>query len=208
MHYLFPARIRMFRITLLFLALCLAATRQTSAAKARKISSEAATSISVVTLKSFVDMTLVDGFLAKLPGPIAEHVGVERETPYYGLAISSDQATDGMFHSFQVITDSSEDPKPVILLLGSTYKWPGNVESYSYRVSLGGKLERVVVNPGKLDEYGRSIKGSGGTIEKDINAPEIKERFQHELDLWLKRTHLKKEWRSTKFSWGSLKKTK
>ena len=199
----------MFRIAItLALGLCLGGLREAFAAKASKPASKSTVVAKTVTLKSFVDAALAHGFPSKLPGPIADYSGIASEAPYYGLAISSDQATDSMFHSFRVITDSSEEPKPVLLLLGSTYKWSGNVETYSYRVSLDGKLERVVVNPGKLDEQGQSIKGSGTTTEKDINSPEIKGRFQHELDLWLKKTYLKKEWRSAEFSQGSLKKMK
>lgn len=199
----------MFRIAIsLALGLCLTGPRQALAVKPGKPSSQSPMAAKTVTLKSFVDAALVNGFPAKLPGPVAEYIGIEKEAPYYGLAISTDQATDGMFHSFQVIADSLEEPKPVILLFGSTYKWPGNKESYSYRVSLSGRLERVVVLHGKMDDQGRSVKGSGTTTEKDINSPEIKERFQHELNLWLKKTYLKKEWRSAEFSQGSLKKTK
>lgn len=58
---------------------------------------------------------------------------------------------------------------------------------------------------------GRSTEGGGlGALSsggaRPVNSPEIKKRFQHELDLWLKRSYLKKEWKSAEFVNGALKK--
>lgn len=192
---------------LLGLGLCPIVVRQASAEKTA-IPAQKPTKAApkAMTLSSFIQATLVNGFPARLPGSIAEQVGIAREAPYYGLAVESDQAIDSMYHSFRVMADLSDETKPVGLLLETAYDWPGNSETYWYRTLLNGKLEKVVVLHGKRDEAGKSIKGAGIITEKDINAPEIKQRFQHELDLWLKKAYLKKEWHSAEFSGGSLKK--
>lgn len=195
-------------IIILALSLCLI-VREASAEKAEvSVQKPAKTTTKAVTLHSFIEMALSHGFPAKLPSLIAEQIGIAKEAPYYGLAISSVQAIDSMYHSFRVMAESSDETKPIGLLFETSYRRPGNKETYWYRTTLDGSLERVVVLHGKHDEQGQSIKGSGTTTEKDIDSPEIRDRFQHELDLWLKKTYLKKEWRSAEFSQGSLKKTK
>ena len=50
------------------------------------------------------------------------------------------------------------------------------------------------------------IHDNGTTEDKDITVLDIKRRFQHELDLWLKKTYLRKEWRSAEFADGALQK--
>ncbi len=162
-----------------------------------------------LTLESFVDNVVADGGEGSIPQPIAELIGVTAEIRTLDYRISKDQTTDAMTHGFMVMVErdpSSGEAKPVGLVLLSDQVASGSNEGHWFRASLAGKLEKVVAIQGKRDEQGHSIKGSGTSAEKDIKSSEIKKRFQHELDLWLKKSYLKKEWKSAQFFEGVLKK--
>ena len=116
---------------------------------------------------------------------------------------SSVQTSDDMKHLFEVMVESSTDaPKATGLVLMTSRKHLGISEAYWYRATSDGKLEKAVLVSFKINE-----EGPATATQEDINSPEIKDRFQHELDLWLKKIYLKKEWRSTEFSGGALKKS-
>lgn len=160
-------------------------------------------------LDAIVQDVVANGRDGVLPGPIAATVGITGSAPYRGARIPADQATDGMDHVIKVLVEktSEDDPgKPVGLELSAGRDSPGMMDTYHYHVSLDGKLENASLITGKTDENGRAIKGSGEAIAKDVESSDVKKRFQHELDVWLKRSYLKKEWRSAAISDGGLKK--
>ena len=179
-----------------------------------------------MTLDAFIEKVVAGGSPTHFSELICEILDMPRiDLPARIVVVSEDQTEDKANHDFQILYDKFDDgpinpaalrreriypwpkhPERIGIALSTSYEWPGNDESYLFRVSLNGKLEKAVVIHGKRDEQGNSIKGSGVTTEKDINSPEIQERFQHELDLWLKKTYLKKEWRSAEFLEGDLKK--
>ncbi len=152
---------------------------------------------------------MASGTPGRVPAPIAGLIGVPEDFPTSNLRLTEEQTTDRTYHLFKVLTEKPSDladAKPVGLALMTDYRWPGNVESYWFRASLDGKLEKVIFSPGKLDAQGQSINGSGTAIDQDVNSSEVRKRFQHELDLWLKRSYLKNEWKSAEFIEGVLKK--
>ena len=103
-----------------------------------------------------------------------------------------------------IIDDESQRPKN--LVFQAERRTPGRKEGYWFRASVEGVLQKATLLDAKLDESGKGIKGSGVPTSQDIEAPETKKRFQHELDLWLKKSYLKKEWRNAEFSGGVLTK--
>ncbi len=160
-------------------------------------------------LEVFALKAMSSGMPGRVPGPIAGLIGVREDFPTTNLRVTGEQTTDNIYRLFKVMIEKLSDAaaaKPVGIVLVTDYRWPGNDEGYWFHASLDGKLEKVIAIPGKLDAQGNEIKGSATAIEKDINSPEIKERFQHELDLWLKKSYLKKEWKSAEFVDGVLKK--
>lgn len=164
-----------------------------------------------VSLEAFARQTMSVGTPNRVPGPIAELIDVEPDAPVHQLKVTRDQTTDGMNRLLEVIVElSTSTPrrpiKPIGLVL-STYRARGrSTEDYVFRAGLDGTLERASLTLGANDDEGKAIKGSGTVKKQDPNDPGIQDRFQHELDLWLKRRHLKKEWRTAEFSGGILKK--
>ncbi len=189
-------------------ALC--PTRQTFAVDT-KASPERSQKISgrVLTLDTFIEKVLADGSESRIPSPLAELIGVTKDIPALDEEILENQATDAMYHLFHLMAERASDTgeaRPFGLALHSVREWPEKSEGYWFRASLKGKLEKAIIISGKRDEQGQAIKGTGTTAEKDVNSSEIKKRFQHELDLWLKKSYLKKEWKSAEFVAGVLKK--
>jgi hypothetical protein len=58
--------------------------------------------------------------------------------------------------------------------------------SHYYRFSSEGKLEHASILNTKFDEDGKIIAGSGVTVEKDINSPDVQKSFKAELAYWTK----------------------
>lgn len=156
------------------------------------------------TLAEFVELAVSDCAAGLVPGPIAKLIDVPRDAPACNFSVRREQVNDEMHHLFQVLIET-DTMKPVGLVLSSDREWSGRSDGRSFRASLAGRLEKAIVIHGKRDEQGESIRGSGTVEEENIGSKETRRRFQHELDLWLKRSYLRKEWRSGEFSEGKLK---
>lgn len=161
-----------------------------------------------LTLENVIQEVVANGRDGVLPDRIAASVKMPENAPYRGARVSEEQATDGMSHNFQVLVSKEPDSdalKPVELAINTMKRWPGNSEAYNFHISLDGKLEDASYIHGKRDEEGRSVKGSGQFVTKDVDSSDIKKRFRHELDFWLKKAYRRKEWRSAEISDGELK---
>ncbi len=94
-----------------------------------------------------------------------------------------------MGHNSALVLDPSADnPTPICLVLFTVRETPEKLEreSYYFRLTQKGVLDRAFVLHGKRDASGKVIPGSGVPEPKDIGSKEIKDRLQHELDFWLK----------------------
>jgi len=179
---------------------------------ALSVAADGAPSSGGVTLEILERRSLSDGLPNRVPGPIAGLLDVPPNIPVHQFKVSKDQSSDGMSHMLKVMVELSTTTPPVPvrplgLVLFANRVQDGALKGYWYRASLDGTLERAVLIEGKTNQEGVALKGSGGATEQDIKAPAVKAAFQHELDLWLKKSALKKEWRAAEFSDGGLRKT-
>lgn len=185
----------------LLLSIVLAAPRPVMAAADARGSSVAKTS----SIEALVERLLRGGFPDKLPGLLAQLVELPSEPSYRGVLVTAEQSTDAMPHKAMVIVDESSQ-KPTFLVFQVDRRTQGHKEGYWFRASVEGALQKATLLDAKMDENGKGIKGTGVTTPQDIESPETQKRFQHELDLWLKKSHLKKQWRNAEFSGGVLTK--
>lgn len=155
-------------------------------------------------LEDFVQKAVSECSAGLVPGILAKKIEVPADAPACNVEVLTEQTSDNTNHLFQVLIET-DTMKPLGLVLNTSYQWPGHDVGYMYHASLGGKLYSAVSTLGKRDEAGNAVRGSGVDTREDVNSPAIKKRFQHELDLWLKRAYLKKEWRTAEFSEGKLK---
>lgn len=141
-----------------------------------------------------IQKALTEGHETYYPNVLGSFIDLPGDVAVQSFRVSSASATDEMVHSFKVVVEestSTEKPTPLKLLFTSTYYWPGNDEQYVFKANLDALLEKVITMSGKHSPDGKAVKGSGVVLEKDIDSPEIKERFQHELDFWLKEKYRK-----------------
>lgn len=166
---------------------------------------------SPASLEALGRQMMSDGLPNRIPSPIAEALGLEPDAPVHYAGVSQEQASDRQSHSLSVLVEvSTTTPRRAIRPVGVVFLTDRIVgrqsDSYYYRSSVDGTLDRAIFIDGQVDEAGRGVKGSGKITQEDIGTPAVKKRFQHEIDLWLKRRYLKKEWRNAEFSGGVLKK--
>lgn len=153
-----------------------------------------------------------DGLPNRMPSPIAESLGLEPNTPVHHAEVAESQATDRLYHALSVLVElSSTTPRRPLRPLGAVflaYREHGRrSDHFYYRATLDGELQRAVHIDGQVDAKGRAVKSSGTIKQQDIASPSVKDSFRHELDVWLKRRYVKRQWRAAKFSGGALKKS-
>ncbi len=101
----------------------------------------------------------------------------------------SDENSDNFTRSsYLVLNPSAEKPEPLCVVFHAGKEDLPNREEagYYFRLTPGGVLEKAFKSQIKLDEKGEAVLGSGVVTPKDISSVEIKERFKHELNFWLK----------------------
>jgi hypothetical protein len=127
------------------------------------------------------------------PDIVGKLIDIPSNQDVRSLDIPNELTTDNLYHGTSIAVDESANPpKALKLIFSTTHSWDDNSEDYHFKTNLNGKLEKVVSIFGKINPAGESVKGSGQVSEKDITSPEIKERFRHELDFWLKGAYRKK----------------
>ncbi len=107
-----------------------------------------------MTLDILVKRALVDGAPNRIPGPLADLVGVSPNTPIHNFAVEPEQASDKMAHDFKVMVEIASDTKkvsPIGLVLVSTHEWPGNAETHFFRASVDRALIKAAALRGTLD---------------------------------------------------------
>lgn len=155
-------------------------------------------------LERFIGEAPVRGTPNRVPGAIGKMIDVSPDTPAYIIVVSTAQSSDQMSHVFHLMIELSDTgaQKPIGLVLLANQTGSEISESHYFRASLDGKLAKVGVVRFRPDDTANPAT----TAEADLTSSDIKNRFQHELDLWLKKSYLKKEWRNAEFSGGVLTK--
>lgn len=82
--------------------------------------------------------------------------------------------------------DEATGNRPFCVYFLRAKKTPTDFEERFYRVSLDGRLEKVITLKGKLDENGNGIRESRSRVEEDMASPAIKKAFKTEMTFWLK----------------------
>lgn len=128
---------------------------------------------------------------------IAPIIGLDKPMPakYVEVLISqtdADTERKGCLVVYEKVENKSDEKRPVCAYI-SMIKRAGRDKSTRYfRIDLNGKLEKVILTQGKLDENGNGVHGSGVKFDQDIESAEVKKAFEAEMKFWLK-DWLKKE---------------
>lgn len=121
----------------------------------------------------------------------AELMGFAMGLPSKADGVPSRQTADGISRQCNLVMEKptgTSITKPICLVLMAGQRFPGERkrEAYYFRVGLDGKLEKSLLNVGKLDESGNTVPGSGELTELNVDAAHVKAMLRRELDFWLK----------------------
>lgn len=92
---------------------------------------------------------------------------------------------------YEEVADSSASAgkRPMCIYLMKITESPQFQDAQYFRISLDGKLEKVVTNRGKKDDNGQLIRGSGTPSDDDIDSAVVRKTYaaeMRELKAWLK----------------------
>lgn len=82
--------------------------------------------------------------------------------------------------------DATNGDRPFCVYLLRTKKTSSDVEERYYRVSLDGRLEKVITLKNKLDDQGKALREGRSRVEEDMTSPGVKKAFNAEMTFWLK----------------------
>jgi len=145
-------------------------------------------------LQPLVSQLLVSGVDSTvLQGPLAKALGFSSDVPAKVIEILLPQTTDGNNHASDLVVSKSTGViEPIALVFMSSARRKTKSTAYFFRVNLNGDIEKSFVLYGNDDKSGKPIKGSGHLDVLDIKSRDVRKRFQHELDFWLKGFYRKK----------------
>lgn len=114
----------------------------------------------------------------------AQAVGLDRPMPIKGTMVPIGREA----RKCQIIyeTDETNGARPFCVYFLRTKKTQHDGEERYYRVSLDGRLEKVVTLRNKLDDQGRAVVEGRSRVEEDMASPDIKKAFKTEMTFWLK----------------------
>jgi hypothetical protein len=95
-----------------------------------------------ISLDSLIQNVVANGRDGALPGPIAASIGIPENTPYRGVRVPADQATDGTDHVIKVLVEKSAEGdalKAACLELNTGQTRTADQDHYLYHASLDGK---------------------------------------------------------------------
>ncbi|MBI5243791.1 MAG: hypothetical protein HY922_08955 [Elusimicrobia bacterium] len=142
-----------------------------------------------MTLEVLVQKLLRAGNAGTMDSKRAKLLDVPAGAPEKAGGFRADEVTDAISHTIELVLDpSAAKPKPLCVVLMAAKEDLANLkrETYYFRLTPKGALEKALLIRGRLDEKGEVIAGSGKAEEKDIRSAEIKGKLKHELDFWLK----------------------
>lgn len=115
----------------------------------------------------------------------AKLIGLETGSPIRKLSLKSSENADGVSRLCEVVMDAAEKKKVCLLISAGTMVDPQNAESYVFRLTPAGDLEKVFKVKMAFKD-GKVVRGGGTSEVVSADEPSVKEMLQKELDFWLK----------------------
>ena len=212
-----PASLIVLTRVLLLAAACVIATSRGASTALAGSKTTPPKPRSAVTLDAFIQTVKKHGSPTYFSELMCEKLGMPRsDVPTRVVYLQVAQTKDGNDRSFHVLYDKFDagpfDPKA--RRSKRTYPWPKNPVAtalvlsassmetagegtYYLKASLDGRLENAFLI--------RSGPSQAAPI-LDVSSPEVHERFQNEVDSWLRWALVKAEWQEAEFRAGYLQK--
>lgn len=81
-------------------------------------------------------------------------------------------------------SEDGAEPTPMCAVITDGTFGSASIDGFYFKVGLDGSLLAAFKTNSKVSD-GKPVRGSGVKEDLDINSPEVKDRFQKELDFWL-----------------------
>lgn len=135
-------------------------------------------------ISKLVATLMASGHDGKFVNGHAQAAGLDRPMPLKGIKVPIGKES----RRCQVVYESDEagGERPYCVYFLRTKKTSSDVEDRFYRVSLDGRLEKVVTLKNKIDDQGTALREGRSRVEEDLASPAVKKAFNAELTFWLK----------------------
>lgn len=145
---------------------------------------------SALTAEQFAERLAREGQRTQFLPVIAKLVDLDPDLDNRIVSVEPPQATDGWHRLARVMlrpTGPEGKLEPASLFWSLERKVEGRKETYYYRSTLSGTLEKASRLDGRLDQDGKPIRGSGSVTHLDVTSAEVRDQFRDRvLDFWLK----------------------
>lgn len=160
-----------------------------------KASTAAAKAGPVPGMKKFVAHVLEEGMSESLPSALVAAYELPDGLDGRVLQIPAAETTDDLLHAFNalVLEDEPTKAKNLILLARKQAGDGRNTEFHAFVCAADGTLLKAVRSAWKNDSEGQAVGATASHRPLNISSPEIRARFRHELDFWLKGRYRKKK---------------
>lgn len=105
---------------------------------------------------------------------------------------ADEDSSDGFDHGCELFMLRGDDRVDQFVLRVSTMADPTQSDSYYFKLSPDGNLERIVRSKVSYKDD-KPIRGSGKSQVMPLDTPGMTDKLQHELDFWLKGKYRKKK---------------
>lgn len=135
-------------------------------------------------LSKLVQTVMASGKDGKFVNGHAQAAGLAGPMPIKSAAVA---LSDGA-RRCRIVYESDEAagnrPYCIYFMRSKIAKHEG--EERYYRVSLDGRLEKVVTLKNKIDDDGKVLREGRSKVEEDMASPAVKKAFKAEMAFWLK----------------------
>lgn len=143
-----------------------------------------------ITLPELVERLKAKGEDTPFPAVLVKLMKFPADSTKKTFEAPASEATDSVSRLAQVVfskSGDSGDPIATGLYWSTTLRVDRRSEGYDYHTALDGSLVKAVRLDGEIGENGRAIRGATKATALDVQADEVRDRFQREvLDFWLR----------------------
>lgn len=147
-------------------------------------------------LAQVIEYMMQNGADGKVDKNLAPEIGLSGPMPMKAANIRTKKDGDNrealnctVFYEVTPGDSGADDKKPTCMYLMKVTEGKSVKDHQWFRVNLDGKLEKVVTSRVQKDESGAVVRGSGVTIQDDMDSPTVQKTFaaeMREVKIWLK----------------------
>jgi len=135
-------------------------------------------------LSKLIQIVMASGKDGKFVNGHAQAAGLDGPMPLKGASVPLYDGARRCRIVYEADASAGNRPYCVYFMRSKIAKHEG--EERYYRVSLDGRLVKVVTLKNKIDDRGALLREGRSRVEEDLASPEIAKAFKAEMAFWLK----------------------